>query len=1012
VRRDTWLARNSHALSTKYNILYNGGLALDAGVNQLKTTYGDNFWETLPVERMQPVPDPATTDPTAKPADSKTAGANNANNNAASKMPDAPKSLAGAKTGVSQMANKAIGAAASNTQLPMSVNGQSLNGQAAAGQTPAGRNANFDRAETKATKAIQKHSMNIGGKEKNTQMDEAHLMLGKARYYDQRFLPALEAFNYVLYKYPESSRINEVKVWREKTNMRLENDGMAITNLRKLLKDIKFKDQIFADANATLAQAFMNLQEKDSAIARLKLAVKFTRQNEEKARYRFIIGQLFEKEERKDSAFSYFQQVIDMNRSSPRMYVIQAHARQAAQFDFAHGDTLAFVKKFNKLLADRENRPYLDVLNHQMALFYDKQKNTDRALKYYNKSLDASQKDAYMNASNYRNIAEIYFNKAKYVKAGLYYDSTMVHLQPRTREFRLIQKKRENLEDVIKYEGIAQRNDSIINVWSMAQPARIAYYEEYIVRLKRDDELKRIAAEKERQKAANIAANGGANGMPKSSSAAFNGAATAAAGMPKNSKTAEFYFYNASTVSFGKSEFQKNWGKRSYQENWRFTKGGSNSKSQDEDNATEATTDEDKNAVAAKPKEAVVDKRYTTDFYISQLPKTQAEIDVLATDRNFAYYQLGVIYKEKFKEYQLAADKLEKLLKNDPEERLILPAKYNLYKIYEILNKDKAAVEMAEIIKEYPDSRYAQILGNTAPAGDAALTPEAAYDSLFREYENEDYKTVLPKLQAAVDQYTGEEMVPKFELLKARTVGKIQGLEEYKKALNYVSLTYPNSSEGKEAEKILSRDVVLMEYMQFNDSEPKSWKILYRAPDPEDKKIKVLQEKIKKFASERTADQLTQSLDMYTMDMNFVVIHGMKSEESAKGIASVLKEFKEYKITETPIIISTNNYEIVQIKKNIDEYLLDPHKVADKKAPPVFKPAEKEKDKPKVGARVQKAPPVAKPVSPGALNSKPGLPPAGTKTAPNDGGGFNQNTTATPVNSGTSQSKIPPGQRP
>jgi hypothetical protein len=56
-------------------------------------------------------------------------------------------------------------------------------------------------AETKATKAIQKHSMNIDGRERN-QIDEAYLLLGKARYYDQRFIPALDAFNYILYKYP------------------------------------------------------------------------------------------------------------------------------------------------------------------------------------------------------------------------------------------------------------------------------------------------------------------------------------------------------------------------------------------------------------------------------------------------------------------------------------------------------------------------------------------------------------------------------------------------------------------------------------------------------------------------------------------------------------------------------------------------------------------------------------------------------------------------------------------
>ena len=40
--------------------------------------------------------------------------------------------------------------------------------------------------------------MSIKGKEKNPQIDEAYILLGKARYYSGRFIPAIEAFNYVL----------------------------------------------------------------------------------------------------------------------------------------------------------------------------------------------------------------------------------------------------------------------------------------------------------------------------------------------------------------------------------------------------------------------------------------------------------------------------------------------------------------------------------------------------------------------------------------------------------------------------------------------------------------------------------------------------------------------------------------------------------------------------------------------------------------------------------------------
>ncbi len=71
---------------------------------------------------------------------------------------------------------------------------------------------------------------------------------------------------------------------------------------------------------------------------------------------------------------------------------------------------------------------------------------------------------------------------------------------------------------------------------------------------------------------------------------------------------------------------------------------------------------------------------------IDQLPTDVKVLDSLARERNFAYFQLGTIYKEKFKEYELAASQLEKLLVSRPEERLVLPAKYNLYKIYEIVH--------------------------------------------------------------------------------------------------------------------------------------------------------------------------------------------------------------------------------------------------------------------------------------------------------------------------------------
>ena len=464
----------------------------------------------------------------------------------------------------------------------------------------------------------------------------------------------------------------------------------------------------------------------------------------------------------------------------------------------------------------------------------------------------------------------------------------------------------------------------------MTDAERISYYQAYIDKLKKEDEIRAKQQAKLAKEQEAMAANGGGIEGNDMLEAKKNGEMLA-----KNSKQASilapknegnprlsgqgglFYFYNPSTLAYGKAEFKKNWGSRAHKENWRTVISKSSDAKNTDDNADVADENSDE-------KDKVDDVRYNTDFYISQLPTTQKEADSLAKERNFAYYQLGVIYKEKFKEYKRAADKLEKLLESQPEERLVLPSMYHLYKIYEIIDQDKAVAMKGRIIGQYPDSRYAQILSNSNSESLASLSPEVAYNNLFKRYQEGDYRNALAEVELAVDQYTGDETVSKFELLKARIIGKLRGIDEYKKALNFVALNYPNSAEGKEAEALLGTDVPALAKLEFSGSETTSWKILYLAKDPAEKNTKNLVDKVKKFLTDRNWKSLKMSFDVYTEEYNFVVIHGMVSEENAKSIATILKDFKEYKVPDVPIIISGQNYEIVQMKKNIGDYLANP----------------------------------------------------------------------------------------
>ena len=157
------LNREYHALTSKYNVIFNGKDAFSVGEKILLEAFEENFFEFIPVE-------------------------------------------------------------------PITLRGEDVD------QTTIV--PGFDRAEEKAVKAIQKHSINIKNIQYNKEIEKAYLLLGKARYFDRRFFPALEAFNFLLETGASWSNFLDAKIWRETTNIRLKNYELAIANLRPLARTL------------------------------------------------------------------------------------------------------------------------------------------------------------------------------------------------------------------------------------------------------------------------------------------------------------------------------------------------------------------------------------------------------------------------------------------------------------------------------------------------------------------------------------------------------------------------------------------------------------------------------------------------------------------------------------------------------------------------------------------------------------------------------------------------------
>ena len=194
-------------------------------------------------------------------------------------------------------------------------------------------------------------------------------------------------------------------------------------------------------------------------------------------------------------------------------------------------------------------------------------------------------------------------------------------------------------------------------------------------------------------------------------------------------------------------------------------------------------------------------------YYISQIPTNQTELDSIAYQRNDAFYNLGLIYKEQFKEYELAAQDFELFLNNNPTKNLVLPTKYQLYKTYANFNIELSNKYKDEIVTNYPDSRYAELIknpNNLLNFGKDENSPEYIYKGAYICYQEEDYQYALSNVNDALENIKGLEIEAKFELLKAYLLLKTQGKDEFIAKLNFVIINYPNTEESDHAKAALA----------------------------------------------------------------------------------------------------------------------------------------------------------------------------------------------------------------
>ena len=726
----------------------------------------------------------------------------------------------------------------------------------------------FNLAEEKAVKAIQKHSMNIGGKQRNRQIQDAYLLLGKARYFDRRFLPALEAFNYLLEGYFGNEDVYyEARLWREKTNLRLRNNALVVDNLKPLAQRIPFGAPLFSDVNATLAQAYINLKNQDSAAVYISQAALAEKDKTTKARYRYIEAQLLERAHLIDSARQAFQTIVSWKRKAPRIFWMQAKLqtiRLQAQLDSV--SPLPALERLSKLF---ENQPYLHLIHQQEARYLLNQKQDSLALSYFNKSLRSPNIDTSTQIANYRELADYYFQAGGYVKTGAYLDSLLRQIPEEGRFKMNIQRERDGLDEVIALEQVIRSTDSILSLAAMTKEEQLSFFQNVID----EKRAKELAAIEEDKKGFFSFGNNPAN---------------------------VFYFYNERLVVQGKQAFLSTWGNRPNSDNWNR-----------QSVINSASVEEEK---ASQEQETASFFIETPDFFVEQIPTDTLALAALRKDRRQAYLDVGIIYKEKFKNNPLALSRLDKVFQLKPSETQEVSALYHTFKILENTDPERAISYRTTLLERYPDSPFAQIVKDPENFKlEENQSPSGLYERAYRAYLNQEFQAVLKACVNLEVIVSGTPLAPKVAFLKAITLGRLDGEEAYIQNLKKLVELYPNAREANLAITTLTR---LDEERQLKFKplvlNTYKWVLSFPIEQPLDQLLVALRKSLDE--EQKQAWKITQ--DAYSRKTHFIVIHSRQQLPETEYFLKKWAELPNFEQNVNNFVLLSAQYEQIQRFKN------------------------------------------------------------------------------------------------
>jgi tetratricopeptide (TPR) repeat protein len=635
--------------------------------------------------------------------------------------------------------------------------------------------------------AIKKASLIPERHQNSKWLDNAYILIGRARLLKQDLPNAIEVFKYVNTKGTSEEDKHTALVYL----MRAYTEAGDYTNAQNVGEFLRTQPlNKINTRDFYLTKAYMHERQGEYLIAVGVLEATFPvlKKGESTARLHLIAGQLYDLLGQPGKALEQYAKV---NKSGPN-YDQSFYANlYSIQSNGLLGDakrTSESAALFNQMLNDRKNVDLKDKIYYTMGLLEARSGRIDQAISFYKLSIQAAAGNTTQIPQTYAEIGRLYFEKkSDYVRAKAYYDSAMALLPQQSPNYTALANRKKVLDEFVLYSTTIRSDDSLISLAGMKSSELNRMLDNVLDKQEKEEKAQQAIA----QQLADQAASGTVSNVPGATNS--------------NLPPAErWVLYNPIAMSQGRQEFSVRWGNRPLEDDWRRSNKdasasvpGANSplntnpaanainpntplQQPDAPNAV-ANVDNSSAARQAKKKEMM-----------ARIPfSPAAQIQARQRIEN-ALYQLGKLYKFELDKPAEAVATFEQLLNRYPNTL----QKPEIYYLLHLSNEQLAKTSdwKEKLLIEFPNTSYARLVGRSASQTSGSETQAvAAYTQIYDLYKGNNPTEALARAANALNTFAGTQLEDKLALLRVILIGKVQGADPYRQALNEFVRDYPGS---------------------------------------------------------------------------------------------------------------------------------------------------------------------------------------------------------------------------